>query len=46
MELDDDAVQEVALLDVQVSCTPWPKLMVDACAGAVIVTVGMGLFIM
>jgi hypothetical protein len=46
MELDADAAHEVALLDVHASCTPWPKLMVDAWAGAVIITVGMGLLML
>jgi hypothetical protein len=36
------AEQEVALADVQASCTPWPKLMLDACLGDVNVTVGFG----
>jgi hypothetical protein len=40
--LDVVAVQEVALVEVQVSCNPGPKSTLAACAGAVNITVGMG----
>jgi hypothetical protein len=40
--LDVVAVQDVALVDVQVSCTDRPKATLVACAGDVNATVGMG----
>jgi hypothetical protein len=39
--LEADALQEVALVEVQVNSTERPKLMVAACVGAVNDTVGM-----
>ena len=39
--LEADALQEVALVEVQVNSTARPKLMVAACVGAVNDTVGM-----
>jgi hypothetical protein len=41
--LDVDAVQVLALLDVQLSCTAWPKRMLVPVTGALKDTVGIGL---
>jgi len=43
MVLEVEAVQEVALVEVQVSWTAWPKLIIVACDGELNITVGIGM---
>jgi hypothetical protein len=42
MLLDAEAVQDVAFIVVHASFTACPKWIVDACAGALNITLGMG----